>query len=133
MVRTSFFSGFRPGNIKNAIRHTFDADATYEDLSVAARVAGLEDDDERKTTARVHQTSTTDAGLAAKLDKVLTSLGSVQSRLEKLEKKEHGYHSASNVRHPKPFTGSCFGCGQPGHPKFRCPLNQQRPASGSGQ
>ena len=91
---------------------------------MAARVAELEDDDERKATARVHQTSTMDAGLAAKLDRVLASLGSVQSRLEKLEKKEHGYHSASNVRHPKPFTGNCFGCGQPGHPKFRCPLNQ---------
>ena len=132
MVHTKFFSGLRPGTVKNAIRHTFDADATYEDLLVAAMVAKLEDDDERKTTTRVHQTSTTNAGPSAKLDKVLASLGSVQSRFEKLERREHGYHSASNDRHPKPFTGNCFGCGQPVHPKFRCPLNQQRPASGSG-
>ena len=69
--------------------------------------------------AGVHQPNTTDTGLAPKLDKFLASLGLVKSRFEKFEKKDHGYHSSSNARHHKPFTGNCFGCGQPGHSKYR--------------
>ena len=48
MTRTKFCSGSRPGNVKNAIRHTFDAKASYEDLLVAARVAEQEDGIEKK-------------------------------------------------------------------------------------
>ena len=43
---------------------------------MAARVAELEEEQEKKATAGVHQSAVVDSGMAAKLDKVLASLES---------------------------------------------------------
>ena len=42
MLRTKFYSGLRLSVMRNALRHSFDGGATYEDLLVAARVAERE-------------------------------------------------------------------------------------------
>ena len=47
MLRTKFYSGLRPGSLKNALRHSFDGGSNYDDLLVAARVAELEEEQEK--------------------------------------------------------------------------------------
>ena len=131
MLRTKFYSGC----LKNALRHNFDGGSDYDALLVAARVADLEEEQEKKATVRVHQSAVVDSGMAAKLDKVLASLESMQSRINNLASRDR------NCTQTKPqtrnnnrrFTGHCYGCGQQGHIKTRCPLNSQKPAAGGGQ
>ena len=57
-------------------------------LLVAARVAELEKEQEKKATARIHQSAVVDSGMAAKLDKVFASLESIQSRINNLESRD---------------------------------------------
>lgn len=140
MLRTKFYSGLRPGALRNALRHTFDGGASYEELLVAARVAELEEDQDKKA-AKVQQVSAAETSVASKLDKVLAELGAMNQRLQKVEEAQkktsnpqQGQSEQKGPKGPKrPFTGKCFNCGQMGHPKFRCPLNDQQPASGGRQ
>ena len=146
MLRTKFHSGLHAGTMKSSIRHKFDAGEPYEQLLVAARVAELEELGEKKT-AKVNQATAMDSSMASKVDKVLAGLEKMQNRLDALEKAQKGLTTAQTTaqatatpaaetttqKERKPFQGNCWGCGQSGHPKFRCPLNLQQPASGAGQ
>lgn len=101
---------------------------------MAARVAELEEQSEKKATVKVNQAVAIDSPMAKKLDKVLASLEAVQQRLEKLEErkqKETEGNQGKPAANAKPFKGTCYGCGKYGHPKYRCPLNSQQPASGA--
>ena len=131
----NFTRGLRPGCLKNVLRHSFDGGSNYDDLLVAARVAELEEEQEKKATAREQQSVVVDTGMAAKLDKVLASLETMQSRLDRLERKEQRTPPSQppNKQRTRSFTGNCYGCGQTGHIKSRCPLNAQQPASGGGK
>ena len=119
MLKTKFYSGLRPGCLKNALRHSFDGGSNYDDLLVAARVAELEEEQENKATARAQQSVVVDTGMAAKLDKVLASLETMQSRLDRLERKEQRPPPSQppNKQRTRSFTGNCYGCGQTGHIK----------------
>lgn len=130
MLRTKFYTGLRPGLLKNALRHNFDSGAQYEQLLVLARAAELEEEGDKKT-AKVHQASAVDASTAGKLDKVLAALQAVEERLCKVEETQK--RMATSKPQQRPFVGKCYKCGQEGHPKFRCPLNSQQPASGGRQ
>ena len=117
------------------MRHSFDGGSNYDDLLVAARVAELEEEQEKKATARAQQSVVVDTGMAAKFDKVLASLEMMQSRLDRLERKEQRPPPSQppNKQRTQSFTGNCYGCGQTGHIKLRCPLNAQQSASGGGK
>lgn len=133
MLRTKFYSGLRTGPLRNAIRHNFDSGATYEDLLVAARVAELEEEQDRKT-AKVQQVSANDGAT----DQVLAGLEAMNKRLKQVEETQNkmadtqGRKDSSQTT-KRPFTGKCFGCGEEGHPRYRCPLNLKQPASGARQ
>lgn len=130
MLRTKFFSGLESGNIKTSLRHRFDANASYDELLVAARVAESESAKER-TDVKVQQTTATDQTVGTKLDAVLKQLDSMQKRLDEMEKKQK---SSFQPRQRKPFAGTCYKCSQQGHRQFECPLNAKQPvARGSGQ
>ncbi len=137
MLRSKFYSGLRCGVLRNSLRHRYDAGATYEELLMAARVAELEEDSEKKkATAKVNQATTVDSQTAKKLDKVLAALEDVQKRLEKLEVDKtqptaSGQPQGQAKGYPRQFNGNCYKCGKFGHPKFKCPLNLQQPASGA--
>ena len=135
MLRNKFFSGLRMGQIKNAIRHQFDSKKSYEDLLVTARVAELETDSEQKTV-KAHQATTVDGAMAAKLDMLLAGMDAMEKRMSALEQRQRGPAASRNPAgsyQPRPFVGRCYGCGQEGHPRTRCPLNWQPPVSGAGQ
>ena len=87
MLRTKFYSGLRLSVMCNALRHSFDGRATYEDLLVAARVAEREHELEN-ASARVNQATAIDSGLSKKMDQFLSSLEKVQTRLDKLESRQ---------------------------------------------
>lgn len=131
MLRTKFYTGLRPGLLKNALRHNFDGGASYDELLVLGRAAELEEESEKKT-AKVHQASAVDAATASKLDKVLAALEAVEQRLTKVEDSQRKM-AESKPQERRPFVGKCYRCGQEGHPKFRCPLNSQKSASGGRQ
>ena len=78
MLRTKFYSGLRLSVMRNALRHSFDGRATYEDLLVAARVAEREHELEN-ASARVNQAIAIDSGLSKKMDQFLSSLEKVPS------------------------------------------------------
>lgn len=130
MLRTKFFSGLHSGLTKNSLRHRFDANASYKDLLVAARVAELEFEKEQKEV-KVQQATAVDPGVSTKLDTVLKQLDSMQKRLDEMEKKQK---QNSQSKQKRPFPGKCHNCGEQGHRQFECPLNSKQPASGgSGQ
>ena len=64
--------------------------------------------------------------MAAKLDKVLESLESMQSRINNLESRGRDRSQTRTRNNNRPFTGHCYGCGQQGHIKTRCPLNLKK-------
>ena len=139
MLRSKFYSGLRSGILRNALRHRYDAGSTYEELLMAARVAELEEDTEKKT-AKSNQATTVDSQTSKKLDQVLAALEDVQKRLSKLEDdKKQPTASGSSQPQGQPkwdsqkfkFKGNCYKCGKYGHPKAKCPLNLQQPASGA--
>ena len=131
MLRTKFYSGLRLSVMRNALRHSFDGGATYEDLLVAARVAEREHELEN-ASARVNQATAIDSGLAKKMDQVLSSLEKVQTRLDKLESRQNSADRLQPRPSHRPFTGICYLCNREGHPKARCPLNSQ-PAVSRGR
>lgn len=138
MLHSKFYSGLRSGILRNALRHKYDAGDSFEDLLMAARVAELEEQSEKKTTAKVHQATAVDSDMTKKLDQVLAGPDEVRKRLDKLEQDKktspsgpsQGESGGQNQQKPNTFRGKCYKCGEPGHPKWRCPLNQQQPASG---
>ena len=113
MLRTKFYSYLRPGCLKNALRHNFDGCSNYDDLLVAACVAELEEEQEKKATARAQLSVVVDMGMAAKLDKVLASLETMHSRLDRLERKEQRLprpsHRISNVTDCSPVIATVVG------------------------
>lgn len=130
MLRTKFFSGLRPGLVITSLRYRFDSSAPYEDLLVAARVAEMEEEKDKKEV-KVQQATAVDKSTGIKLDSILKQLESMQSRLDDLEKKKTSYQQENNQ---KPFPGKCHKCGETGHKQWKCPLNSNQPASrGNGQ
>ncbi|XP_070573537.1 modulator of apoptosis 1-like [Ptychodera flava] len=131
MLRTKFFSGLQNDQIRNAIRHKYDAGETYSGLLLAARM--LETNQE--ATTRIQQATVADKDVLAKLAEVTQGLAKLTKKVEDLERKSasqnqpHQRHSNQHTQQRSNFTGKCYKCGQVGHRKAECHLNGQRPVT----
>ena len=103
MVRTKFFSGLRPGTVKNAIWHLFDNGTAYDSLLVSARVAELEDEPVSKPSAQVSQATVLSDGMAKKMDQLLASLGKMEKRLGALESNNSRAADSRKSAQSRPF------------------------------
>ena len=163
MLRTKFYSGLRSGVLRNAVRHKFDSDASYDDLLVLARTAELEERREKETEkkAKVSQAVVTDGELSKKMDRLLSAFDDFKQRLGKLESQSSQSQASqsgqSNTRQQEQqaqrsdgsgqggqsggnrgkfqFRGKCYKCGKWGHRAFECPNseNSKQPASGGSR
>lgn len=104
-LRSKFWDGLRDGSIKNAIRHRYDNNETFEALLAAAR--NLE-----KPIVKV------------KLNEVAevksSSLKDLENKISEMSKLLNDLNA--KVNSPKRI-GPCFKCGQMGHLQFNCKGN----------
>ena len=124
--------------VKNALRHKFDSDCSFDEFLVASRMAELEHKGPQTPAKKSHiqmqdtnseASPSTDLNVSKKLDTVLAQLSGLNSRISKLEKTGHN-------QPPKPRTGSedtnssgsdskefiptCHHCGKKGHIRPNC-------------
>ncbi len=148
MLKSKFWSGLRDDRIKSGLRHLMDANAEYDVILVTARQIEME----AMQKSRSHQAVEVESQYAKKLDQVLALLDKLNARLNEVEGKSNyksqkstfqkpsrkgkfeGSHSEGKKDKPRDeqrrrsFKGDCWKCGQPGHPKSRCPLNFNKPS-----
>jgi hypothetical protein len=116
ILRTQFWTGLFNLQIKNAIRHRYDSNASYEELLTAARTV------EKECSASTPVTVSAAQHVETKEDK----LEVIMRRLELLEQRDTAHMSAANAE-SKNFGGSkrrpkvkCFNCHKFGHYKKDC-------------
>ena len=154
MLRTKFYSGLRT-ELRRQVRYMFDKEgSTYDDLLVLARTTEMEESKESEKKAKVSQVTVADSDISKKMDRVLSALEDVQSRLKALETKDQSFghttqSAATGSQRTQPgseqgvnrsgsksksgkfqFHGRCFKCGKWGHRNFECPENSQQPTAG---
>jgi hypothetical protein len=125
VLRTQFWNGLYRQDIKNALRHKFDSDVSFEDLISAARVI------EKETAASpVVASVNTSETSENKLDILI-------KRLETLEARETAQANAASFQHTKGDKknfrprGRCFLCNKPGHFKSQCWYNKKNRNQGN--
>lgn len=123
-----FWSGLHNKDIHNALRHKVDNKASYNELLVSART--LEVEMGATKTAHSHQATTQEKSA---IDKVLDRVGHLEKMIQDLHSNKQKTASNGQQASNKPkrksnnFKGTCYKCGQYGHPKARCPLNSSQP------
>ena len=118
VLRTQFWTGLFNQEIKNAIRHKYDNNASYEDLLSAARSVAKEYASVTATSA-VTQLETP--------SKQEDKLDSIIQRLEQLEARNINSYasttsggSSQNYNHKRRPKIKCFFCNKFGHYKKDC-------------
>lgn len=154
MLRTKFYSGLRT-ELRRQVRYMFDREgSTYDDLLVLARTTEMEESKESEKKAKVSQATVVDSDISKKMDRLLSTLEDVQSRLKALETKDQSFSQTAQKSAAGPqgtqtggqqgasrssgksksgqfqFRGRCFKCGKWGHRNFECPENSQQPTAG---
>ena len=123
MLRSKFWSGLVCPELKNALRHRFDAGEGYERLVRAARVVEEEspkvasDTKSKGKTQQVVQQQVQSTSTDTKLDKVLQQLQRLEGRMDKLEGQGPPPSQTSNTRKK----GYCYECGEDSHFRNECP------------
>lgn len=129
MLRTKFWSGILDPNLKNGIRHRFDAGEPYQRLLVAARaveheakgkvVAGstsTHTPTASKTSGKVQMQATTEE---SKMDRLLKQMEDLSSRMKKLESRRETEPTSQKSTKPSnsdtTTEDACFYCREKGH------------------
>ena len=112
-LRNKFWSGLHNTEIRNALRHRFDNQESFELLVKAARLVESEQPSTKVKkqghTVHVQQHQQSAVKESVKLDEILEHIKKLEGRLEGLEQKSR----------PR-----CYNCGDPSHKKPQCPLLQ---------
>jgi hypothetical protein len=140
MLRERFWRGLRTHSLRNALRHRFDANASYEELLVCAREVEEESGDSSSQSSKSSKSSKkasvasaqiSDSSLAA----LTKQLKDIQDRLAALEKLSQGRRGKGRGRgsgcqqqsqEKKPQSQgdkkpTCYECGKEGHYRNKCP------------
>lgn len=133
MLRHQFWTGLHDAELRQATRHKYDNQASYEDLFKAVRLVQQEgvtrDPSVIGTTTKkgkaVSAPQSTSPGIDAKLDEILkkvsstdTSVKDLQERVTKLELQQQPTQRPSSPQQKK--VPKCHRCGRRGHLKSRC-------------
>ena len=143
MMRCKFFSGLTSHDIKNSIRHRFDAGASYDVLLRAARQIEEELLQEsrvaRKKTVQTSQQQATKQSAPASnqgpnLSKIEKQLAELVSSVKSLESRVVSVETSTRPVVPAPRSGRhCYQCGNPNHLRSECPiLGRGRQANTNG-
>ncbi len=131
MLRTKFWSGLHSDNIRNALRHRYDAATGYDLLVRAARCIELE---QTKPGGQVQQVSvdTKTDQVNQKLDTLFRQFKDLKQQVSNMQgsKRSNQNTSAGNESsdQSRQFRGRCFKCKKFGHRIRDCHLNSAKPA-----
>ena len=147
MLRERFWRGLNNDSVRNALRHRFDAGATYEELLVCAREVEAESpttpsssssDKSSKSSkkAQVSQAQASDNNVSSQLADILARVIALEQKMQNPTSK-HPKHTHSQNKgktqqkgksgnsQPKDSTTekkiTCFNCKKDGHYRSSCP------------
>ena len=133
-VNTQFWTRLFDTNVKNALRHKFDAMAGSPNFMTEARRIESEF---RGDKAKVNQLSSDSTPLQKSLDEILNRLSMLEKKVEQDKPTPEPVSPSSNdtsgnQRRRFSKTVKCFKCNKMGHIARNCPLNSKRSDSRSG-